>query len=44
MHFLKNGENFKDYFWSFFKCGVINIHNNKLVHDALNKIKEKHTF
>jgi len=27
-----------------FWCGIMNIHNNKLVHDAYNKLKEKNTF
>jgi hypothetical protein len=32
----KNGENLKDYFWGFW-CGIMDIHNNKNVHDALKK-------
>jgi hypothetical protein len=30
----KNGEKSKDYLSGFFWHGVMNIHNNKLVHDT----------
>jgi hypothetical protein len=39
----KNGEKIKDYFWGFW-CGIMNIHNKKLVHDDFKKTKEKYIF
>ncbi len=30
----------KDYFWGFLGCGTMNIHNNKLIHDAYKKPRE----
>jgi hypothetical protein len=31
------------YFLGFFCYGIMNIHNNILVNDAQNKLREKHT-
>jgi hypothetical protein len=40
----RNEEKIRDYFLWFSGCGIMNIHNNKLVDDALNKLRETHTF
>jgi hypothetical protein len=39
-HQEKNGEKIRDFFWEFFLVWHLNIHNNKLVHDAKTKLGE----
>jgi hypothetical protein len=36
----KNWGKNKELFMGFFWCGIMNIHNNKLVYDAYNKLGE----
>jgi hypothetical protein len=39
----KMGEKIKEYFWGFFLCGIMKVHNNKFFHDDKKKLKEKYT-
>jgi hypothetical protein len=39
----KSGEKIR-FIFGVFRCVIMNIHNKKLVHDALNKLGGKHTF